>query len=336
MVFSIIVPVYNTEKYLSKCIESIISQTFSDFELILVNDGSTDSSGNICDDYAKQDSRIKVLHSENKGVTHARKLGVNQAKGDFVLLIDSDDTFVNNFLEEIKKDIELYPSVEVFIYNMNYVYSTKTVTSELSVLPGLYENKSMEIVRQNIVYDTNKPWPNFGSITYSVCAKAVRKSLFISCQNEVDDQTSIGEDMLVTVKLIKRASSIFVSEFAGYNYFINSGSVTHTFNVGQLPKIENAIKLLYQEVEDKNKAYVFALTNLLLQLSSCGSKSTHKEFKKYMKLIKKEHQLMWSFAKKAKIKKARFVQKIHLLLFRLHFYSFLYYYYHKQANKNSN
>ena len=103
MVFSIIVPVYNTEKYLSKCIESIISQTFSDFELILVNDGSTDSSGNICDDYAKQDSRIKVLHSENKGVTHARKLGVNQAKGDFVLLIDSDDTFVNNFLEEIKK-----------------------------------------------------------------------------------------------------------------------------------------------------------------------------------------------------------------------------------------
>ena len=84
---SVIVPVYNVEKYLSRCIESILSQTFTDFELLLIDDGSTDRSGEICDEYAKKDARIRVFHKENSGVSAARNLGLDNAKGELVLLI---------------------------------------------------------------------------------------------------------------------------------------------------------------------------------------------------------------------------------------------------------
>ena len=88
---SIIVPVYQIEKYIRKCIESIQSQTFSDFELILVDDGSKDASASICDEYAKKDNRIKVIHKKNEGVASARNEGIKLSKGKYVCFIDGDD-----------------------------------------------------------------------------------------------------------------------------------------------------------------------------------------------------------------------------------------------------
>lgn len=97
---SIIVPVYNLERYLPKCIDSILSQTFTDFELILVNDGSTDKSGNICDKYARQDIRVKVIHKENGGVASSRNAGLDIARGEYVGFVDNDD-YVNEHMFEI-------------------------------------------------------------------------------------------------------------------------------------------------------------------------------------------------------------------------------------------
>lgn len=88
---SVIIPVYNVEKYLHRCIDSILNQTFPDFELLLIDDGSTDNSGRICDDYAKKDNRIKVFHKSNGGVSSARNLGLDEAQGDFIAFCDSDD-----------------------------------------------------------------------------------------------------------------------------------------------------------------------------------------------------------------------------------------------------
>ena len=88
---SVIVPVYNAEKYISKCIDSILSQTFKDFELILINDGSTDNSDLICDKYASIDNRVKVFHKKNGGAGSARNLGIQKASGDWVMFVDSDD-----------------------------------------------------------------------------------------------------------------------------------------------------------------------------------------------------------------------------------------------------
>lgn len=88
---SVIVPIYNAEKYLHRCIDSILNQTFTDFEVLLINDGSTDSSGSICDEYAKKDSRVRVFHKENGGVSLARNIGIDKALGLWTLFVDSDD-----------------------------------------------------------------------------------------------------------------------------------------------------------------------------------------------------------------------------------------------------
>lgn len=88
---SIIVPVYNVEEYLSECVDSVLNQTYSDIEVILVDDGSTDQSGNICDEYAEMDSRIKVIHKKNEGVSAARNTGIETASGERIIFVDSDD-----------------------------------------------------------------------------------------------------------------------------------------------------------------------------------------------------------------------------------------------------
>lgn len=108
MLLSIIVPVYNAQLYLSSCIESILCQSFSDFELILINDGSTDTSGDICDSYALQDSRVKVIHQNNSGVSAARNAGIRKARGHFICFVDADDSierdYLQNFSPQIKPD----------------------------------------------------------------------------------------------------------------------------------------------------------------------------------------------------------------------------------------
>ena len=105
MVISIIVPVYNTEKYLQRCINSILAQTYVDYELLLVNDGSTDGSGNICDEYAKNDSRVKVFHKKNGGVSSARNVGLEEAQGEWVTFVDSDDWINEHFLMKMSENI---------------------------------------------------------------------------------------------------------------------------------------------------------------------------------------------------------------------------------------
>ena len=98
---SIIVPVYNVDKFLHKCVDSILAQTLTDFELLLVDDGSKDNSGLICDKYAAKDSRVRVFHKENGGVSSARNLGLENAQGDWIIFIDSDDWIEPNMLKDI-------------------------------------------------------------------------------------------------------------------------------------------------------------------------------------------------------------------------------------------
>ena len=121
MLFSVIVPVYNVEKYLCQCIDSILSQTYEDFELILVDDGSSDSSGEICDSYAEKDRRVRVIHKENGGQSTARNVGVRNASGEFAVFLDSDDFFSNaNFLEDVSNAVDVNTDVVLFRYCKYY------------------------------------------------------------------------------------------------------------------------------------------------------------------------------------------------------------------------
>ncbi len=131
---SVIVPVYKVEKYLPECIDSILAQTFTDFELILVDDGSPDNSGKICDDYAARDSRIRVFHKENGGVSSARNLGIKNAQSDYIAFLDSDDWWKPEFLEKMLALAQKYPPAGCCCCWMTF--STQTGESIPGFLPG--------------------------------------------------------------------------------------------------------------------------------------------------------------------------------------------------------
>ena len=125
MKISVIVPVYNTETYLCQCIESIINQTYRDIEVVLVDDGSTDTSGEICDNYALSDHRIKVVHKENGGLSDARNCGMNIATGDYIIFIDSDDYWAaHDSLETLVAEAKISPECDFIGFNCSYLYQS--------------------------------------------------------------------------------------------------------------------------------------------------------------------------------------------------------------------
>ena len=118
---SIIVPVYQVEKYIRQCVDSILAQTFTDFELILVDDGSKDQSGQICDEYAGRDRRVRVIHKENGGLSDARNKGMDQAVGNYFMFIDSDDYTAPTMIECLYKSI-LNENADIAVCNYLYYF----------------------------------------------------------------------------------------------------------------------------------------------------------------------------------------------------------------------
>ena len=121
----VIVPVYKVEKYIAECIDSILAQTYTNFRLILVDDGTPDNAGNICDEYAKKDSRITVIHQENKGVTRARARGVEETNDcEFITFVDSDDTIITTYLEILKNAIN--EDTDIVISDFHTIFTENT------------------------------------------------------------------------------------------------------------------------------------------------------------------------------------------------------------------
>ena len=132
---SIIVPVYNTEKYLRRCIDSVLAQTYQDFELLLIDDGSKDSSGAICDEYAAKDARVKVFHKENGGVSSARNVGLDNARGEWITFVDSDDYIEENFLKSFEGNLD----ADLVVGNMVICEDGKLPSDiKVGILPGIY------------------------------------------------------------------------------------------------------------------------------------------------------------------------------------------------------
>jgi glycosyltransferase involved in cell wall biosynthesis len=123
---SIIVPLYNTERYLQRCFDSLVNQTLKEIEIILVNDGSTDNSSKICDEYAKRDRRIKVIHKENGGVSSARNTGMELASGEFLAFVDSDDYVTKEYIGRMLEYYKIYPDADIVIFGQARVIGNKT------------------------------------------------------------------------------------------------------------------------------------------------------------------------------------------------------------------
>lgn len=204
---SVIVPVYKVEKYLRACVDSILAQTFTDFEVLLVNDGSPDQSGEICDEYVSKDNRVRVFHNENNGAGFSRKFGVNNAIGQYVMFVDSDDTLPINALQELYR-CNTMEDYDIIVGNLlrNDVLYQHYVCGELSGLEytcAVLEFKTM-----------------IGPV-----AKLYKRNLFNKIKWETPHYLIINEDLYMLVLLAITSHKVLVNpNIIVYNYILHPGS----------------------------------------------------------------------------------------------------------------
>lgn len=199
---TIIVPVYNVEKYLNRCINSILCQTYTDIELLLIDDGSTDSSGSICEEYAIKDSRVHVFHKENGGVSKARNWGLNMARGEWITFVDSDDWVHKDFVKK-RLDLALKDNAEITYCDVEYVYATHNVYC-----------KTAEQVDDRV--STVNSWI-LSRTTYSPIILA-KKSLFEKHNLKYIEGLRFGEDFNLIIKLVMHANKVSHIKEALYYY----------------------------------------------------------------------------------------------------------------------
>lgn len=207
----VIVPVYKTEKYVAECIESILAQTYTNFRLILVDDGTPDNAGKICDEYAKKDNRITVIHQENAGVTRARAAGVEEASDcEWITFVDSDDTITTNALKELYS----YTSNTYDIILCSFDEKIKAFGGYIKT----FEYKRL-LIPEKLLY-INVPW-----------GKLFRKHLFNDFTFKIPNNIIVAEDLIMNLRLAANSNKedIIIAPECIYNYRIRANSTARTY-----------------------------------------------------------------------------------------------------------
>lgn len=257
---SVIIPVYNVEKYLIKCFESITNQTYKNIEIIVIDDGSKDRSGMICDEYAEKDDRIKVIHKENEGVSTARNIGIRNASGEYITFIDSDDYVANNYIEIL------------------YDYCKKS-DADLSVC-GVIDVKGKKIIREskgvNKIIDGKEALKELLDEKYFSCviwAKMYKTN--IMKKYEFNRETKIAEDLEVLYKLLPTLNKVVINTKNKLYFFREreNSAISDKFNVNHLIEIDisnniiNYVSENFPEIEKYAiKRYIRANMSYILKI----------------------------------------------------------------------
>lgn len=245
---SIIVPIYNVEKYLRECIDSILVQKFKDFELILVNDGSEDGCGKICDEYALKDSRITVVHKKNGGVVSARKCGIELAKGLYILNVDSDDYISEDLLCVLEKECRKYNEPDIIIFDHRKTTENgRPMKVFRNKYEGYYDGEELNTIKKKLLYDTNLKKFNYGSFSVMIWNKMMKRSLATDCQFAVPNSIVYGEDTSVTIPAINKCKSLYVKRHVGYYYRERGNSIAHDFTKYAIIDFMDVIAFLEKE-----------------------------------------------------------------------------------------
>lgn len=200
---SVIVAVYNAEKYLRRCIDSLLAQTFTDFEVLLIDDGSTDGSGKICDDYAASDSRFRVFHNENQGIGSTRHFGINQAKGEYTIHVDSDDWVENNFLNELY-ECALGSSVDMVV--CDYIAERGTLSERVS-------QKIENAISSEVFLEVLK-----GNLSGVCWNKLIRTDCINECNVNFIKGLNCGEDLVYVCSLLQNDIVVVYCPSTCYHY----------------------------------------------------------------------------------------------------------------------
>ena len=316
---SVIVPVYNSEKYLRECIESILNQTFKDLELILVNDGSKDSSPQICDFYKEKDKRIKVIHKENEGVSVARNTGMGHAQGKYLTFVDSDDYIEQQMYEKMFKKIKKYDCdivmcdcmkdfpdhSEIYTHNIRKGFYTKEQLEE-EYYPQLLITKDMQ-------------YP----ATISNCLFVFKKELCEKNKIKYEKGIRFSEDWFFGSYLMLKANSFYyMKNQAFYHYRINNDSVTHVFVPDKWNDYCKLYKCMsntfikekqYDFSEQLNKVLLFLLYNTIGDIYRTQSLTYGQKNKKIKDILKSD--IIRKLFRKIKIEKLLISKKLKIITY---------------------
>lgn len=244
---SIIVPIYNVEQYLEKCIKSIINQTIKDLEIILVDDGSTDSSPQICDFFCSRDDRIQVIHKKNGGLVSARKAGVAAAAGEYIGYVDGDD-WIEPELYERMLDYAVRYKADIVETEHFTDAGTASVRVKSKLGYGRYDAGELIPI---MLCDNDF---NECRIQPFLWSKLLNRRLLEKHQMQVDEGILCGEDIAVTYPYILEAESIYIADYAGYHYVQRCDSMTGIQNYGR-EKQDKALISYLKKIFDKNEKY---------------------------------------------------------------------------------
>ncbi|MBR4293053.1 MAG: glycosyltransferase family 2 protein [Clostridia bacterium] len=251
MLFSVIVPIYNVEKYLRRCIDSVLAQSFTDYELILVDDGSPDNCPSICDEYAKNDPRIKVIHKKNGGLVSARQAGIKIAVGDYVFHLDGDDALCEDALFIAHEIInEMHPDIVSFSYRRS-INGIEGETVDDLVDEGLYLKSDIE----ERIYPKLLSDVNMKNLFYFIWGKAIKRELATKHQLKVSNAISLGEDLSCSVPCYLEAETVYMSRKVAYLYTIRNDSLTTYFKTSQITQLADVVIGLRKM--DVNKPHYF-------------------------------------------------------------------------------
>lgn len=282
---SIIVPVYNVSAYLRKCVESLVKQTYERIEIILVDDGSTDNSGFLCDEWKKTDSRIVVIHKENGGLSDARNAGIQLAKGAYVTFVDGDDRLASNACEVLLDAAKRYHST-IVVAGLMLESETGNVINE-KPLCSCEQNLSFEDALKLILQGRG----------YSACGKMYRKDLFSGIGFP---KGKLDEDFATMYKLFIKAISItYIPDYV-YFYFKREGSITKSaFSVQKMDFVSNAqeaVSYLASHSQDKDiieraKAFLCNRIDMVMHLILFDVNSDN--FQKELKQLVQQLRAYW-------------------------------------------
>ena len=237
---TIIIPIYNVEKYLSKCIESVINQTYKNLEIILIDDGSTDSSGIICNQYSKKDSRIKLIHIKNSGVSNARNVGLDNASGDWIVFVDSDDWLEFNFCERLYEIVMNDPSIDIVCSGYKRIYADTVEPINCDKKKIYYNNYQYLLKLLNVQNG------------YGFChMKLIRKE----CIKKIrfNNKIVVAEDALFNMQILKNVRKVLQIGEGLYNYRFNENSLVRKYDKNYLKKYLNAMKETYKYIKQEYK-----------------------------------------------------------------------------------
>lgn len=245
---SVIVPIYNTENYLDRCIESILCQTYTNMEIILVNDGSTDDSLSVCERYAAEDSRIQIISQSNRGIIAAKKAGIKLCRGKYVMFVDSDDWVEPELLETMVQAI-LESGCSLVCTDIYKDFEEgRTIEFRNGIPVGIYDTD--KIAKDLFYY---KDTDNYGIIPYSV-AKLYPLEMLKEVMGNISDSIRYSEDKAIVFGFVFRNIKVCFIDGIYYHYLIRQGSVCHSENPNclvELTTIYKYIKKIFDKHEER-------------------------------------------------------------------------------------